>query len=390
MPENRCNSSCNPTVTAIKGINRRFMAVAVKINCYKLLCTVKEGRFMFVLSNLDFELIKLIGWCKDISVNTLKKYNHTIFSDDRLKDIIYRGYIRLTKDRRSYRLTHEGYELLHENGLNFHEDKNPISAGRTLERRHMVADIIVMLYFAGIDVFTDDTDKLYSNSFLPAFALRRKYDKSENIVGATRFAGIIKAETKALIPYYIESGNEKLFAGTERSVFCAVGALSNCNDDYEIIFIGNNLNLLYKSLEYKVKKRACNMAKAVDEFALPIKLAPANQNGVFQLQLIKTGNWKSKILSVFRNTSSDNNFFDGMINEEPVIIGLDFDIRKVKQAVRESKNTILNIICFEFQTECYRGISENIRCLPVKEEVIAEILDITHTEYKETFFVGKE
>ena len=246
---------------------------------------------------------------------------------------------------------------------------------------------MVMLNFAGIDVFADDTDRLCRNTFLPSFALRRKYDKSENIVGATRFVGVLRAETKTLIPYYVESGNEKLFAGTERGVFCAVGTLAACHDDYEIIFIGDNLNSLFKSIEYKraVKKKACNMAKAVYEFEFPIKLVPANQNGVFQIQILKAERWKEKILSIFKSDiiSSDNIIFDGTIKGEPFIIGLDFDVKKIRQAVRESKNTVLNILCFEFQSDCFRGLGENIRCLPVKEVVVAEALNITTAEYNE-------
>ena len=84
---------------------------------------------------------------------------------------------------------------------------------QVIKRRYLHARLVALLFLAGADVFCADMQALKTSpAYLPAFALRR--NKTQNVMGSSRFMGICNAGAWAYVFYHADDAG--IYLNSER------------------------------------------------------------------------------------------------------------------------------------------------------------------------------
>jgi len=193
----------------------------------------EEGAMPMKLDQRDFELLRLIGLCKDIPVDC-SPLQSEMFSATEFSTLSGAGYIRKSKSKRSYRLAEKGYALLEKLGCPAEKDKYPLGSGDTMDRRLQTAKAVLSLYRIGASVF-GETESGFG--FVPAFTFRRK-NKGE-ILGASKMCGVLYSNAQT-IPVYFISENTVLDVNTEMAALEKFSAVLQSPKDFFVFFLGDD------------------------------------------------------------------------------------------------------------------------------------------------------
>lgn len=91
-----------------------------------------------VLDTTDIELLRLIGWCKNIPADIYKRFRVRVLHPQVVSRMENLGLVGITDNRSCIRLRPKGGRLLRYLGFDFHED----AGYRTdYKRRHEVAGV---------------------------------------------------------------------------------------------------------------------------------------------------------------------------------------------------------------------------------------------------------
>lgn len=290
--------------------------------------------------------LKAAGYYKDIPNSSCKIYHIS-----KLNRLLREGLIRQSKSGLSCRLTDKGYMALENNGYRYERDKFAVGLSDKLYRRLEISEFALMASDIA-DIFLSKPSD-YNNgdiAFLPAFALRR--DKMSRVLGNSKMLGFLYTEAYVFIPYYLSERNKGLYPHIEQMLF-ASEAIS-LNKAPIVIYTGQTD---YSELFYQIhtelpkKARLSSFDKSINDFSCPVCLLPLSLNGAKQLNIMCQQNYRTKIAkAVLLNNykASKYMWFDAMKNDEPVIISVDLDIKRIKEAISKAK-AVLNIFVLDFQ-----------------------------------------
>ena len=79
--------------------------------------TSTEGWGKMIFDNFDFEFLRLIGISKYIPTGLYRKYDMSIFDSGIIYNLLHHRLIKMSNDRRSYKLTKRGRDSLKDMGF---------------------------------------------------------------------------------------------------------------------------------------------------------------------------------------------------------------------------------------------------------------------------------
>ena len=339
-----------------------------------------------LLTHAEMGCLRLAAWCKDIPQNT-SQYIGT----DILSQLVHAGCLRQSKCGLSWRLTQKGTMVLERAGFVYTQDKYYRGSGDKLIRRLKMAEIIVLLYSMGIDVFMESPasqgfptqQKL---SFLPSFSLRRA--KSSNLIGGTSLSGFLYAPQATFVTYYIsDGGREGIHPHAEQKAF--LSEYLSCSKATSVIYTGlPDLSQLIQAVnhaaEVKFKNGAVTFKNAMEMFSVPVCFVPLSIYGARQLRIMCQPDYRQRLVRALLEKdeygSSEYLCFDAINKKhnEPFMVGLDMNLKGFDKALMTAGKQKLYIAVLDFQLETARKYlkNKNVSLYSVSTEAVEAALDL--------------
>jgi hypothetical protein len=291
------------------------------------------------------ELLKLVAVCKDIPV--ICQFNDTyLLGETNTGRLLSEGLLTRSGDGRRYRVSNLGYCLLNSSGFACTPDVYRETDEAALVRRTQSSQVMLTLLLAGVDVFAPGVSQLTDERiFVYAGNIRRSQRTGkQNISGNTRFAGL----TRNYAFYYVKDPYGRLFYQSESRIIKALLAQAGISLHPVIVYMGDS----YQSLCIAVTGRAGKHASyrtAYDGFAVPVHLCPCNPDGAIQMRIMLQQDYRARLIRQLGLEPSDSPDRDGTLRGEPVITGVDMDLRRIKSVCKTMKR--VHIFSRRCQTE---------------------------------------
>lgn len=312
-----------------------------------------------LLDRPNVELLKLIALCKDFPCR-FRFPDIYLLSDTNIVRLIKEGLLCVSKNGRYYRVTRLGYYLLNQAGIDCEQDTFRETNDQTLTRREQSAMVMLTLMLAGVDVFATDTSQLTDGySYLSANIIRRIQRKSSmNLTGNARFTGLTGGS--GLVFFYMSSPQELLLYKNEMKTASRMFSSAGGNAGFSpvVVYAGTDYSSLCAAVtgsagngfpedssRYKGTGTAGKRATyrtAYDKFDIPVYLCPCNPDGAIQMRVMLQPDYRARLTtSLFQNEAAPPNPFfgncDGMFCEDPFIIGIDMDLRRISGVISAAR-----------------------------------------------------
>lgn len=336
------------------------------------------GGVDLLFDEAEIEVLSLCAWCKDLPIRNSRNIPAEI-----LEVLQFLGLIRHSRNGLGYRCTPKGYEVLGMAGKEYVQDKSYRSDCDVLERRYQTAEITSFFWRYGADVFCNNAPGSISNNiFLPSFALRRQ--KHANILGGTKLMGFYYSKEITFIPYYITADNNGIYTDVEQRTFMA--ETLRCGKTTHIIYTGEGdlvdiINFVECQKERSRKVTTDYYIDALYKFDCPKSIIPLTDDGMRQLRILEIQNYREVIAKNIlgkRYSSPINEHSDGRSQTEEIIVGIDCNIARIKEATKSKVKT--SIFVLPFQAEAIQRIvkDSNSQCYVLNLEETEEYLSIPH------------
>lgn len=325
--------------------------------------------------NADIELLRLIGWCKNLPTGQEKVFDTSLLSIAGISALQSVGYLTTTSNDSFHRLKPQGQELLKSLGYDYPADSKYVSVDKTITRRKEAAGIMLTFYRAGYDIFSDQLSALeIPCSYLSAMALRRNEDKPCNIFGGARFAGIGRSYSSAYLCYYVDGG--KIYHTNERRFF--MNAIDKTQCTPAAIYFGKSYKQVADIITQKTDETSKNKSnqlafyEAYRKSTIPIHIVECSDIGASQLLIMGQENYRFRMARLALGelftppyqgiSGGDAIFNDG--THLPVVIGIDMDIkhiRSVYRAARERDFETIAVVGFKEQLPTLASLCSNMK-----------------------------
>ena len=325
-----------------------------------------------IFDRYDCEFLKLCGLCRYLPVGLQKRYDAPYFSGSVISNLREHGLIKTQSDRLSYKLTFTGREILAEMGYKFPNDTRMDLKRPAYKRKLKNALWNISLSLAGIDIYSNKTRELAETGYISSLTLRA--DKNIRVLAGTRFLGILRIRDTGYIPYYLESENDWMVPGYEREIFKSQIETVQGIKNIKIILTGSTLEELWlhirpRTQSEKLPRGMKRFDKALEELGYDYLLIPFNRDGVVQLGFLKSyRNWERLAKAIGCDTKQIANLSecDGMIENTPYIIAVDFNVNRIVRALKQIElydNALVpKICCLPFQKSTVFRLLKLYRC----------------------------
>ena len=214
---------------------------------------------------------------------------------------------------------------------------------------------------AGIDIYYNsaealaETDKGYMSSLL------LRGDNSLKVLAGTRFLGLLKIKDTVYVPYHIESSEDWIIPGYEREIYSSQIQSIKEVKDIQLILTGETLEELWnythsQKQSVKLGTGRKTFKEALKELGSEYSLIPFGRDGVMQLKLMTIWRYRERIAKAIGcDTREIKNLSecDGMIDNIPYVIAVDFNIKRIvralKQIERFNPKIVPRVCCLPFQ-----------------------------------------
>lgn len=330
---------------------------------------------IFTVSEID--ALRLAAWCKDIPLKS-GLASETVYTLQQL------GYLRQSRCGQSYRVTPLGYKLLQQAGYDYEPDRQYRGQGSVLTRRLQIAELTLFFYHLGANVFIrygpppDDT-----LSFLPSFALRRK--AASNVLGGSRLAGFLYADSMTYVPYYIADDNDGLYPMAEERTFRA--PLLCGQKQPAVLYTGKaTLEELMKAAARtrvrKAKSTTSTFMQAANQFTCPVCFVPLSELGMRQLRILCQPKYRERLIQALLGKQYEPVVTPQSDARHPetntrYLIGIDCDFTRFERAVQDGET---HIILLENQLDAVQRYlrGKNAVLHPLDVEAVEQVLDLPH------------
>ncbi len=316
-----------------------------------------------VFDNRDFGVLRLCGVCRYLPTEIGRYFNSPYFSPRELHNLRKHKLIKAQTNLLSYTLTYEGREALRKFGYEFPQDLRLDIKSETYFRKLKSAYFIATMFLAGIDVFHSSVESLAGKKtgFVSSLILRST--KAGKVLAGARLLGILKIGSTAFVPYHIDNSEEWIVPCFERDSFNSQVAGIKDTKTISLILSGKSLEELWRSIHPRsksvtVKNGLKRFGVALEELGYDYLLVPENDFGVIQLRILKLAGYKERLArAIGLDTKYKGDFpeCDGLLNNIPHIIALDFNVKRVvrilNQIQRKNPSIEPKIYCLYFQKE---------------------------------------
>lgn len=329
---------------------------------------------ILVFTEQEISMLSLFAMCRDVP-----KECTALMDAEMVELLLLYRLIRHSRNGVSIRVTKEGHEVLQKAYLDFPADGQYRCSGSVLERRFNVAHWIFWLKRSGINKFLQKPLLVDDFAFLPSFMLRR--EKGRNVVGSSRFIGILYAEKIAFTCYYVSENFNGIYPIAEQRTFSS--EFLTCRKKPKVIITGkSNFDELVKtSMNCKSKSTAAeSYFNAVQKFKCEACFVPMNDNGFRQLKILSIKNYKKQIFDAVLPDDYElckTTEFDALQKStgEKFLISIDGNIPRLINRSDETIHAIMLTEHIKTASRLLRGT--NVIIHPVELKVIEQILRIT-------------
>ena len=327
-----------------------------------------------IFDTYDYEFLRLTGLCRYLPAGLRARYDSSVFSKRVAENLSLHGLIRSQSDMSGFRLTKKGRDVLLQMGDSFPEEGRTNVKKTSYRRKLRSAQWNVLLHLAGINVYHVNTHTLAETDCGYVSSLMLRSDTNMKVLAGTKFLGVLKIRDEAYIPYYIESAEDWIIPGYEREIYFSQLTAMQDIKRVKVIVTGPSLEKLWSYI-YPVhvdKKFSHGMkpfGEGLKELGCDHLIVPCNRDGVLQMSLLKIGESRKHIVRALggdTDTPARFSLSDGVIEDAPVISGIDFDIRRIvnalRQAEKENAGIIPRIICLATQKNTMLTLLAKFNC----------------------------
>lgn len=325
-----------------------------------------KGGVVVKLENEDIVLLKLITWSNYFPKDLHLSYpNYPLFSQRRYMDLVYRKFIYLTKNKKSYSITKKGIQLLQEDyGFSFNE-RIYTSRSDIFKRRHQDSYINTTMFAAGISIFNLSPKKLaYPFTYFSALLARNK-QALVKYLSSTRFIGVLSTHNYYYMIFYVDDEMDNLIhLVNELKSFHNIISQDN-QKPLAMIFAnksyGNLINSLKETPQRQNQFKAINYRTVFDKTNLPIIFLETSSHGALQIRILSQQNYRQRLLQkilgvnelnlVAKIPQADCAFPYG--DKGVAILGIDMDIKRIKSVIQmaNNENEKVHIFALEYQNK---------------------------------------
>ena len=314
-----------------------------------------------IFDTVDCEVLKLIGFCRYMPTTLQRRYDTPMFKRRVISNLQEHGLIKIQSDGLSYKLTTRGRECLAGMGYEYPDDARMDLKKPSYKRKLKNAQWNVLLTLAGIDIYYSSAQALAEadKGYMSSLILRS--DKNMKVLAGTRFLGLLKLKDTVYIPYYIESENDWIIPVYEKDIYSSqVQNIKNIKE-IQLVLTGESLEELWNYTHNQ--NRSGNLGtgrklfkEALKELGSEYSLIPFGRDGVIQLKVITIWRYRERIAKAIGcDTKEIKNLSecDGMIDNVPYVIAVDFNIKRIvralKQIERFNPKIVPRVCCLPFQ-----------------------------------------
>lgn len=314
-----------------------------------------------IFDTVDCELLKLAGISRYMPTLLQRRYDTPIFKRCVISNLQEHELIKMQSDGLSFKLTTRGRECLAGMGYEFPRDARMDLKKPSYRRKLKNAQWNVLLTLAGIDIYYNsaqalaETDKGYMSSLL------LRGDNSLKVLAGTRFLGLLKIKDTVYVPYHIESSEDWIIPGYEREIYSSQIQSIKEVKDIQLILTGESLEELWNFTHSqkqiaKLPNGRKTFKQALKELGSEYSLIPFGRDGVIQLKLITIWRYRERIAKAIGcDTKGIKNLSecDGMIDNIPYVIAVDFNIKRIVRALKQiqkfNPDIVPRVCCLPFQ-----------------------------------------
>ena len=301
----------------------------------------------------EVELLRLVGWCKQLRAGSLLSFGSGIFSVDSVRHFASLGLVSygqknaVLRKQSTIRLTPARYRFLASVGINIPQDNKARSESNVISRRIIAGSSLLTFHRAGVNVHADSAASLSESfTYLPAFAMRRG---SNNLLNSTVFLGVYRDADTTYIVFNITDGCGVIYLNNELKGFLALCEQSQ-TAKHAVIFMGNSTDdiaraALHENAEDNKVKGAVSFAKAYTEIIRPVHFIPCNDSGAWVLRLMQLPNYREAIAKAALGGSyrapypdaPDTDAIHFAAPHMPAVIAIDMDVKRIDRAVESAQ-----------------------------------------------------
>ena len=293
-----------------------------------------------MFSNREIGTLSVLAMCRDTPAEIIP-----IIGEEDIDVLEFFGFIRISRNNISIRVTPEGHAILEKAGKDYPSDGQYRCDGAVLQRRLIVSRFIFWLKANGINSFIQKPALTNGISFLPSFALRR--EKGRNVLGASRFVGMLYGEKTAFACYYVTDDNDGIYPDAEQRTFSL--EVLTCRKKSAVIFTGkdNYAELVYTSINSKsTASSAESYFNAAQRFTCDVCFIPMSDIGFRQFRILNIKNYKKRIFDAV--LPNDWEALKGRTSDavrkstgEKYLVAIDGNISRLQSISGESTHVIM-------------------------------------------------
>ena len=329
---------------------------------------------ILVFTEQEISTLSLFAMCRDVP-----KECTALMDAEMFEMLLAYRYIRYSKNSLSIRMTPLGHELLQRAGFNYEPDKQYRPKGSVLQKRLDNAHLVFWLKSNGVNRFLQRPTLVDGYSYLPSFMLRR--EKGRNVIGSSRFIGILYAEKIAFTCYYISDSFDGIYPQAEQRIFSS--EFLTCRKKPKVLITGKSTfdELIKISKNSKATaSTAESYFNAVQKFKCEACFVPMNDNGFRQLKILSIKNYKKQILDAILPNDYElckTTEYDALQKStgEKFLISIDGNIPRLMERGDEKIHAVMLTEHIKTAGKLLKGSKVIIH--PVELSVIEQLLRIT-------------
>ena len=255
-----------------------------------------------IFDTFDNEFLMLCGLCRYIPSGLQKVYDAPFLKRSIINNLQVHGLIKMMSDGRSYHLTRTGKDILADMGYEFPDDLRTDINKTAYKRKLKNAEINIMMYLAGINVFYKFPYELSDKNGY-ASSLMMRADKNMKVLSSSQFLGIMKIGDTVYITYFVDSEDMVIIPSFEKEIISAqIHSIKNVRQIKLRIF-GNSLDSLWECLYSKTDKPPIGrgrkrFGKALEVMGMEYILVPCSNGGVTQLTVLNNFRYRAVMPSI--------------------------------------------------------------------------------------------
>ena len=305
-----------------------------------------------LFTRAEIEILRLCAWCKELP--TRKSEN---LPAETVEELVAFGFLRVSRNERSYRLPPLGYEVLQKAGFEHSMDNAYRTEDHIVSRRHQGAEISLFFNRFGTDVFVDTPRAERRKDFYVSAYSIRTVSKGA-LLKNTQMMGFYYSGDTMFVPYYVTKDSLGIYANVEQRDFNM--QTITCGRKPFVFYTG--VSSLFEIAEIVMTER-CRKEKqtydtyveSFEKFECPIAIIPMNEDGIRTLEVLKLKDYRTQIAKAVLGEDylpPQNDYTDAVSKStgESYIVGIDCNIPRMRKPM-ELVTSTPNIIVFDYQVD---------------------------------------